>query len=163
MDSAKTAIANYVAGNVPMISLWPTTGFSDTTVYGKGFASNSQIHLTLNGSDTSNGPVVVSSDEAGSFTAILNRVSLNQNAGNYTVQAIDGSGGSAIAYFLALEPAKGLDGPAGQNGQDLPPGYLAGYILLYIIVALVSAWAITRWRQRKGDEEGNQANKQQLL
>ena len=139
----------------PEITLWPSSGYGDTTLYGRGFTPYSPIKITWNDGSVTTTPSTVMANEKGEFTAMLNRISMSKGSGNCTVKAADTQGRSDTAYFNALAPPQGPTGSAGQPGQDLQPGYIAGLLLLVIVAALLASMATSRWVRRRGNGADN--------
>jgi hypothetical protein len=104
----------------PVISLAPSAGFASTTVVGSRFSNNSRITITWDGTTTPSIPNLVTTDAAGSFTALIS-VPTQTTPGTHTVNATDGSGNWATAMFTVVNMT-GPQGPAGLQGQQGPKG-----------------------------------------
>jgi len=138
----------------PNITLWPTKGYSDTTVYGEGFEPNSVITLTCDGASITTAPLIITTDDGGEFTAIINIMSLETTPGTYSVKAIDELGNWAVAFYTVLEAPEGETGAAGDPGQDISLGYLAGMLLVVMTISLLVSLSISwRGRRREGGPE----------
>jgi hypothetical protein len=82
----------------PKLELEPASGIAATTLVGSGFAPNSEISVTWNGTAVYTVPSPLVTDGYGSFTAIISV--LNQTvAGSYEVSAVDEMGYEATATF----------------------------------------------------------------
>jgi len=82
----------------PKLELEPTSGIAATTLVGSGFAPNSEISVTWNGTTVHTVPNPLVTDGYGKFTAIIS--ALNQTvSGLYDVRAIDELGYEATATF----------------------------------------------------------------
>jgi hypothetical protein len=82
----------------PKLELEPTSGIAATTLVGSGFAPNSEISVTWNGTTVHTVPSPLVTDGYGGFTAIISV--LNQTvAGSYDVSAVDEMGYEANATF----------------------------------------------------------------
>jgi hypothetical protein len=102
------------------ITLSPTSGFSTTTISGRGFVG--QINIFW---DNSRIPTVPSSlfsfDTAqGDFTGIIS-VPTQTVPGDHLVTARDDQGNTASATFTVID-MRGLAGPAGETGPQGSPG-----------------------------------------
>jgi hypothetical protein len=135
----------------PEISLWPTLGYSDTTVYGKGFTANSKITLVWNETTIDTSPIQIKTDNQGEFTAIINRIPEQASPGTYIVTANDELGNWNSAIFTSLQSPKGNPGLEGETGQQLPQAYLAGIFLLVLVVSLTISWFVSR-REKQNKE-----------
>jgi len=81
----------------PKLELVPAKGIAATTVVGSGFAPNSKISVTWDGTPIPTVPSPLITDGYGNFTAIISV--LNQTDGTYTVKAVDKTGNGATATF----------------------------------------------------------------
>lgn len=131
-----------------LLSLVPDTGFAATTIEGGGFAANSRITITWDGTPIPTVPSSLITDENGNFTATISVLTPNE-PGPYTVGATDEEGNEASAAFTVLNmtgpqgPA-GEAGPAGEKGVAAPTEYLWASIILAIIAILIAAYGIFR-------------------
>jgi len=111
-----------------LFSLAPNTGFAATTIDGGGFAANSIMTITWDGTPIPTVPTPLTTDENGNFTAIISVLTPNE-PGLHTVGATDGEGNEASAAFTVLDMtgpqgpqgetgATGATGPAGPAGAD---------------------------------------------
>lgn len=92
----------YVYGANPKLELVPNTGVAATTLVGSGFAPNSQILVTWDGTLIPTVPNPLVSDSYGNFTAIIS--ALNQKNGVYPISVTDEQENLATATFtVALE------------------------------------------------------------
>jgi hypothetical protein len=123
------------------LTLWPMEGYGDTTVSGTGFAHNSIITLTWNDQSVPTAPVIITTDENGAFTAIIDRLFLETTPGSNTVKAVDEYGNSKVTTFTVLEAPQGETGTTGEPGQALSSGYFAGMLLLVIAVSFLASFA----------------------
>ena len=138
----------------PNITLWPTEGYGSTTVYGEGFEPNSVITLTCDGASITTAPLIITTDDGGEFTAIINIMSLETTPGTYSVKAIDELGNWAVAFYTVLEAPEGEPGQAGDSGQDISLGYLVGMLLVVMTISLLVSLSISwRGRRREGGSE----------
>jgi hypothetical protein len=82
----------------PKLELEPTSGIAATTLVGSGFAPNSEISVTWNGTTVNTVPSPLVTDGYGGFTAVISV--LNQTvAGSYPITAVDEMGYEANATF----------------------------------------------------------------
>jgi parallel beta-helix repeat protein len=81
----------------PKLELVPAKGIAATTLVGSGFAPNSKISVTWDGTPIPTVPTPLITDGYGNFTAIISV--LNQTDGTYTVKAVDKTGNEATATF----------------------------------------------------------------
>jgi parallel beta-helix repeat protein len=81
----------------PRLELVPDRGIVTTTLVGSGFAPNSKISVTWDGTPITTAPSPIIADGYGNFTAIIS-VS-DQTYGTYTVKAVDGMGNEAATTF----------------------------------------------------------------
>jgi len=81
----------------PKLELVPAKGIAATTLVGSGFAPNSKISVTWDGTPIPTVPSPLITDGYGNFTAIISV--LNQTDGTYTVKAVDKTGNGATATF----------------------------------------------------------------
>jgi parallel beta-helix repeat protein len=81
----------------PRLELVPATGIAATTLVGSGFAPNSKISVTWDGTPLTTTPSPIIADGYGNFTATISV--LNQPDGTYTVKAVDEIGNEATATF----------------------------------------------------------------
>jgi len=85
----------------PKLELEPTTGIASTTLVGSGFAPNSRIIVTWNGTEIHTVPNPLITDDYGNFTAMISV--LNQTvSGPYLVKAVDEMENEAIATFSVI-------------------------------------------------------------
>jgi hypothetical protein len=81
----------------PKLELVPNKGIAATTLVGSGFAPNSRISVTWDGTTIATVPSPLITDGNGNFTGIVSV--LNQTDGTYTVRAVDETGNEAAATF----------------------------------------------------------------
>jgi len=96
----------------------------------------------------------VSTDEVGTFTCIIS--AYNQTSvGDHEVKAVDSAGIFASATFTVIDVTgpKGQQGPSGAPGQAIPPGFLAGWLLLAATVGGLMGVLLGRHRGKR-EEEG---------
>jgi hypothetical protein len=98
----------------PEIKLVPSTGFAATTLNCSGFAPNSEINITWDGTLIPTVPSPLVTDSYGNFTAIISVLTPN-SPGNHVVRATDESGNWAEATFTVID-MKGPQGPTGTTG-----------------------------------------------
>ena len=102
------------------ITLTPATGFAATTVSGLGFAPNSAITITWDGTPIPTVPSPLMTDVNGTFTAIIS-VLTPLDPGDHIVTATDALGNSAEATFTVVDMT-GPQGPQGATGPQGEPG-----------------------------------------
>ena len=132
----------------PKLELEPTSGIAATTLVGSGFAPNSEISVTWNGTTVHTVPSPLVTDGYGSFTAIISV--LNQTvAGSYDVSAVDEMGYEATATFEVVSacPTSTLEDNSTINfGADhIPasaPASVATWSPLLVIAPAVLAVAV---------------------
>ena len=139
---------------IVLFSLAPDTGFAATTIEGGGFAANSKITITWDGTPIPTVPSPLITDENGNFTAIIS-VPTQTEPGAHTVRATDEEGFWAEATFTVLDMT-GPQGPKGDTGDTGPKGdtgdtgaaapteYLWASLILAIIAILIAAFGIFR-------------------
>jgi hypothetical protein len=91
----------------PKIQLVPDTGVAATTLVGSGYAPDSRISVTWDGTAIPTVPSPLTSDSHGNFTAIIS--ALNQQNGTYTIKAGDQHENEAtqtftVAFDVQLQP-----------------------------------------------------------
>jgi len=91
--------SNYEAN--PLIDLQPTQGLSQTTIQGSGFAPNSAITVTWNGTKMLTVPYAVQTDNHGNFSAIVSVLNQTQN-GKYQIVVNDNTKNTASAQFTVI-------------------------------------------------------------
>jgi hypothetical protein len=101
----------------PLVALVPDSGFASTTVDASGFAPNSSITITWDGTPIPTVPSPLLTDSYGNFTAIISVLTPN-DVGDHTVKATDAVGNSAEATFTVID----ITGPQGEIGQQGPQG-----------------------------------------
>ncbi|MDH7564379.1 MAG: hypothetical protein QHH24_05835 [Candidatus Bathyarchaeota archaeon] len=105
----------------PALVLVPDTGFASTTIMGSGgFAGNSRITVTWDGTPIPTVPNTLTSDLYGNFTAIISVLTPNE-PGPHIVNATDEYGRSAWAVFTVVDMT-GPQGPQGPQGATGPQG-----------------------------------------
>jgi hypothetical protein len=105
----------------PMLELVPNTGFASTTIVGSGgFAGNSTITITWDGTLIPTVPQLITTDEYGNFTAIIS-VLTPTIPGAHVVNATDEYGRSALATFTVVNMT-GPRGATGATGATGPTG-----------------------------------------
>jgi len=109
-----------VANAAPVISLYPSSGFSTIMVSGTGFSPSSTITIYWDGNSTPNIPTPLITNFLGDFTAIIN-VPNQTKPGFYNITAIDSLGGQASFLFTVVNMT-GPEGPKGDTGPQGPEG-----------------------------------------
>ncbi len=85
----------------PKLELEPTSGIATTTLVGSGFAPNSEMSVTWNGTTVHTVPSPLITDGYGAFTAIISV--LNQTVpGSYNITTVDEMGNEATAIFEVI-------------------------------------------------------------
>lgn len=115
-----TLIHNALVWSVPdpVLELTPATGFASTTIVGSGgFAANSKVTITWDGTPLPTVPMEITTDAYGNFTAIVS-VLTPTVPGVHTVNATDESGRSAWTTFTVVS----MTGPQGPQGDEGPQG-----------------------------------------
>jgi hypothetical protein len=115
-----TLIHNALLWSVPepVLELTPSTGFASTTVVGSGgFAANSKITITWDGTPLPTVPIEITTNAYGNFTAIVSVLTPNV-PGTHVVNATDESGRSGWATFTVVD----MTGPIGPEGDEGPQG-----------------------------------------
>jgi len=118
----------------PRLELIPTTGLAATTVVGSGFAPNSRITITWNGTTMPTVPSPLLTNVYGNFTAIISVLD-QATAGAYILKAVDGIGTEATATFTVI------------------PEFPIWIILPSFIIATFSLIVLKK-RQRTGRQSG---------
>jgi hypothetical protein len=96
----------------PVIELMPATGFASTTIVGSGgFAANSKITITWDGTPVPTVPMEITTDAYGNFTAVVSVLTPNV-PGAHVVNATDESGRSWATTFTVID----MTGPQGEEG-----------------------------------------------
>jgi hypothetical protein len=96
----------------PVLELVPDTGFASTTIVGSGgFAANSKITITWDGTPIPTVPQLITTDEYGNFTAIIS-VPTQNDPGPHVINATDEYGRSAEITFTVVD----MTGPTGPQG-----------------------------------------------
>jgi len=162
-ETANNVLSKMVTIYAITLSLSPNTGFATTTITGSGFAPDSTITITWDGTPIPTIPRPLTTDSSGNFTALIS-VFTPEAPGSHTVTATDEEGNKASAAFTVLDmkgPAgppgpKGDTGPAGPKGAEGPAGppgpsgpaapieYLAASIILAIIAIGIAIYALVR-------------------
>ena len=111
------------------ITLTPESGFSATTISGKGFFGG-EIFIYWGGKQipTVPSPLYSYATQDGSFTAIIT-VPTQTEPGEYVITAVDQEGISAHAIFTVVDMTgppgeQGPEGPAGETGPQGEPGHV---------------------------------------
>jgi len=102
----------------PVLELVPATGFASTTIVGSGgFAGNSRINVTWDGTPIPTVPQVITTDAQGNFTAIISVLTPNV-PGTHVVNATDETGRSGWTTFtvVSMIGPQGDEGPQGVQG-----------------------------------------------
>ena len=102
----------------PVLELTPSTGFASTTIVGSGgFAGNSRINVTWDGTPIPTVPQVITTDAQGNFTAIISVLTPNV-PGTHVVNATDETGRSGWTTFtvVSMIGPQGDEGPQGVQG-----------------------------------------------
>ena len=111
----------------PVLELVPDTGFASTTIVGSGgFAANSNITITWDGTPIPTVPQPITTDAYGNFTTIIS-VPTQNDPGPHVINATDEYGRSAVATFTVVDMtgptgATGATGPKGDTGDTGPAG-----------------------------------------
>jgi hypothetical protein len=96
----------------PVLELMPATGFASTTIVGSGgFAANSKITITWDGTPVPTVPMEITTDMYGNFTAVISVLTPNV-PGAHLVNATDESGRSWTITFTVVD----MTGPQGEEG-----------------------------------------------
>jgi len=143
-----------VRGQVASIVLNPDKGVSAITIKGSGFNASSFVAIYWDGERIPTVPLHVSTDEAGTFTCIIS--AYNQTSvGDHEVKAVDSAGNFASATFTVIDVTgpKGEQGPPGAPGEAIPPGYLAGWLLLAAAIGGLMGVLLGRHRGRREEED----------
>jgi hypothetical protein len=102
----------------PVLELMPATGFASTTLVGSGgFAANSKVTITWDGTPVPTVPMEITTDAYGNFTAIIS-VLTPDTPGAYLVNATDEYGRSGWTMFTVVD----MIGPEGPEGDEGPQG-----------------------------------------
>lgn len=115
-----TLIHNALLWSVPepVVELVPSTGFASTTIVGSGgFAGNSRINITWDGTPIPTVPQVITTNAQGNFTAIISVLTPNV-PGPHIVNATDETGRSGWTTFTVID----MTGPPGPEGDEGPQG-----------------------------------------
>jgi len=118
-----TLIHNALVWTVPqpVLDLVPETGFASLTIVGSGgFAGNSKITVTWDGTPIPTVPNPITTDIYGNFTVIIS-VLTPTTPGPHIVNATDEYGRSASKTFTVVD-MKGPQGPQGPQGETGPQG-----------------------------------------
>ena len=143
-----------VHGQVASIVLSPDRGVSAITIEGSGFNASAVITVYWDGERIPTVPLHVSTDEAGTFTCIIS--AYNQTSvGDREVKAVDSAGNFASATFTVIDVTgpKGQQGPPGAPGEAIPPGYLAGWLLLAAAIGGLMGVLLGRHRGKREEED----------
>jgi len=149
----ETKLADYEIASIPHdlqhgyysilhLTLTPDTGFAATTIEGSGFAANSEITVTWDGTTIPTVPSPLITNGDGAFVAIISVLTPN-DPGPHTVVATDGDGSGTSVEFTALDMT-GPAGPTGPEGADAPQEYLWASLILAIIAILIAGFGIFR-------------------
>jgi hypothetical protein len=96
----------------PVLDLTPATGFASTTIVGSGgFAANSKVTITWDGTPVPTVPMEITTDAYGNFTAVISVLTPNV-PGAHVVNATDESGRSWSTTFTVVD----MTGPQGEEG-----------------------------------------------
>ena len=149
-----------------MLELTPDTGFAATTIVGSGgFAANSIITITWDGTPVPTVPQQITTDAYGNFTAIIT-VPTQTASGAHVVNATDEYGRSAEITFTVVDMtgptgatgatgsagatgATGAAGPQGETGETGPAGevslvYVAAPIGLSVLAIILAVFVMLR-------------------
>jgi hypothetical protein len=156
MDTSDGTWYGYRIMGFPAITLVPNTGFASTTVNGSGFAPNSEINITWDGTVIPTVPSPLTTDSYGNFTAIISVLAPN-DPGDHIVKVTDESGNSEEATFTVIDMTgpEGEIGPQGETGPQGPEGatgpagevsivYIAVPTALSIVAIVLAALAVAR-------------------
>ena len=98
----------------PVLELTPATGFASTTIVGSGgFAANSKVTITWDGTPVPTVPMEITTDAYGNFTAVISVLTPNV-PGAHVVNATDESGRSWSTTFTVVD----MTGPQGDEGPQ---------------------------------------------
>jgi hypothetical protein len=96
----------------PVLELVPATGFASTTIVGSGgFAANSKVTITWDGTPVPTVPMEITTDAYGNFTAVISVLTPNV-PGAHVVNATDEFGRSWSTTFTVVD----MTGPQGEEG-----------------------------------------------
>jgi hypothetical protein len=137
-----------------VLELTPDSGFAATTIVGLGgFAANSNITITWDGTPIPTVPQLIITDAYGNFTAIIS-VPTQTALGTHMVNATDDYGRSAETTFTVVDMTgpKGDTrdtGPAGATGATGPAGevslvYVAAPVGLSVFAIILVIFVILR-------------------
>ena len=113
-----TLFHNALLWSVPdtVLELTPDTGIAATTIVGSGgFAANSIITITWDGTPIPTVPQQITTDAYGNFTAIIT-VPTQNDPGTHVINATDEYGRSAEITFTVVDMT-GPQGPQGEQGD----------------------------------------------
>jgi len=133
------------------IVLSPDKGVSAITIKGSGFKPVSAVTIYWDGKAIPSVPLQVSTDGTGAFTCIV--TVYNQTAvGAHEVKATDAAGTSAVATFTVID-LKGPQGDPGAQGAPatISPGYIAGLLLLAIVIGAAVGGFLGGTRRREAE------------
>ncbi|MFB0502733.1 MAG: hypothetical protein ACETWE_02780 [Candidatus Bathyarchaeia archaeon] len=143
-----------VQGQSASIVLSPDKGVSAITIEGSGFNASAVVTVYWDGQRIPTLPLHVSTDEAGAFSCIIS--AYNQTSvGAHEVKAVDSAGIFASATFTVIDVTgpRGEQGPLGAPGEAIPPGYLAGWLLLAAAIGGLMGVFLGRRRGEREEEK----------
>jgi hypothetical protein len=143
-----------IQGGSASIVLSPDKGVSAITIEGSGFNASAVVTAYWDGQRIPTLPLRVSTDEAGAFSCIIS--AYNQTSvGGHEVKAVDSAGNFASATFTVIDVTgpRGEQGPSGAPGEAIPPGYLAGWLLLAAAIGGLMGVFLGRRRGEREEEE----------
>lgn len=102
LDTDEDIFVNSVSIEIdPSLEIQPTEGLSQTTLQGSGFAPNSEISVTWNGTKMLTIPYIVQTDSYGNFSAMISVLNQTQT-GPYQITAIDEMENQATSTFNVI-------------------------------------------------------------
>jgi hypothetical protein len=139
-------------GESAAVVLNPDKGVSAITIKGTDFEPDSVITVCWENLSIPTVPLNVSTDETGAFTCIIS-VYNQTAAGAYQINIVDSTGTTATATFTVLDVTgpKGDSGQAGTSGT-VSPGYIAGLLLLAIVIGAAVGGLMGRRRREESDQ-----------
>ena len=131
------------------IVLSPEEGLSAFTIKGSGFRPGSTITVYWDSNVIPTVPLKVSVDNDGTFTCMAS-VYDQSTAGEHEIKVVDSEGIIAKAIFTVVK-ATGPQGEQGPTGTSavIPPGYLAGLLLLAIAAGALTGSLVGRARRKQ--------------
>ena len=142
-----------VHGEPAGIVLSPERGVSAFTIKGSNFKPGSAITVHWDGNVIPTVPLNVSINIDGTFTCIAS-VYDQSASGDHEIKVVDSFGNSAQATFTVVDVTgpRGEPGPSGASAF-MPPGYLAGLLLLAIAVGALTGSIVGRKRKQREERQ----------